>query len=451
MKPRFSFPIYLLALSLFFPLNAFAAPATRPAGGNGGYRQNPVAIVKRVKNALSQLDLSDDQKSQAAALMDKLTQEATDMQGQLAGMRPAQRLKMSIGLMQEMFNGLRQILTPQQMQQLIQKVRPGGGQGSPHPLITLVRLQQALQQMQLTQDQQDQISAMIDDIRKQAPALRQAMENGKDVSGKLQAMNAEIHQKLGEILTPDQRQQLHSLMPMIGYLPGGTANQSTTAHPAPPPQPSQPDMMAAPPPVVDPSTAERIAAQRQAIAAAPESPQGLAPTGSQIGQIAPDFSLTSLDDQVMNLSNMKGRVVVLEFGSYSSPSFRDRVAAMDRLRAQFSGVAMFLIVYTREAHPEGDWQVQRNVDAGVLVNQPTILSQRRALARRAVESLNIHTPVVVDTMTDDVTRAYGGAPNAAVVIDRTGRIAGRQNWTDPSGLPELIRAALAAPATQPSR
>jgi hypothetical protein len=60
------------------------------------------------------------------------------------------------------------------------------------------------------------------------------------------------------------------------------------------------------------------------------------------------------------------------------------------------------------------------------------------------QALHITLPIGVDGMDDAVSKAYGGFPNATVVIGRDGRIAGRQQWTDPSGLPRLIEAALAA-------
>jgi len=45
-------------------------------------------------------------------------------------------------------------------------------------------------------------------------------------------------------------------------------------------------------------------------------------------------------------------------------------------------------------------------------------------------------------MDDAASNAYGGFPNATVIIGRDGSIVARQQWTDPSGLPRLIDAAV---------
>ncbi len=193
------------------------------------------------------------------------------------------------------------------------------------------------------------------------------------------------------------------------------------------------------------------------------TPQSTAPVAStqemldapmpSVGAVAPEFDLTRVGGRRFILSQYARRVVVIEFGSLSCPSFRDRAPAMEALRRKFALRAEFLIIYTREAHPTGGWEVRRNKEEGIQIEQPTSDAGRRELARRAVEALRIKMPVAVDMMDDAVTRAYGGFPNAAVVIGRDGRVAARQQWTDPSSLgAEIALAALrpAPPATRPS-
>src|ERR1051326_8155393 len=47
--------------------------------------------------------------------------------------------------------------------------------------------------------------------------------------------------------------------------------------------------------------------------------------GPRIGDPAPDFELADLDGNWLRLSDLRGRPVVLEFGSYTCPIFSDRV------------------------------------------------------------------------------------------------------------------------------
>lgn len=50
--------------------------------------------------------------------------------------------------------------------------------------------------------------------------------------------------------------------------------------------------------------------------------------GPRTGEAALDFGLEDLDSVPMQLSGLRGRPVVLEFGSYTCPIFSDRVTEM---------------------------------------------------------------------------------------------------------------------------
>ncbi len=53
--------------------------------------------------------------------------------------------------------------------------------------------------------------------------------------------------------------------------------------------------------------------------------------GPHTGEVAPDFELLDLDGTPVRLRDLRGRPVVIEFGSYSCPIFSDRVPEMERL------------------------------------------------------------------------------------------------------------------------
>ena len=84
---------------------------------------------------------------------------------------------------------------------------------------------------------------------------------------------------------------------------------------------------------------------------------------------------------------------MLEFGSYSSPSFRQRAAKMDELARQYSTRANFLIIYTKEAHAVGEWEVDRNRDEGVRVAKHADLAARKTAAKDAKQALRITIPI----------------------------------------------------------
>src|SRR5579859_7529656 len=64
--------------------------------------------------------------------------------------------------------------------------------------------------------------------------------------------------------------------------------------------------------------------------------------GPRIGDPAPDFELADLDGNWVRLSDLRGRPVILEFGSYTCPIFSDRVPAMEQLAREYPE-ASFLV------------------------------------------------------------------------------------------------------------
>jgi len=72
--------------------------------------------------------------------------------------------------------------------------------------------------------------------------------------------------------------------------------------------------------------------------------------GPRTGEMAPDFELTDLDGNAVRLGDLRGRPVVIEFGSFTCPIFSDRVPQMERL-ARKHPAAAFVVIAVREAHP----------------------------------------------------------------------------------------------------
>jgi hypothetical protein len=80
-------------------------------------------------------------------------------------------------------------------------------------------------------------------------------------------------------------------------------------------------------------------------------------------------------------------------------------------------------VYVAEAHPVDEWQMESNVEEGVLLAQQTTLDERRAAALDAAARLSLTMPVLVDGMDDAAGVAYAAWPERLVVIDVDGRVA----------------------------
>lgn len=171
------------------------------------------------------------------------------------------------------------------------------------------------------------------------------------------------------------------------------------------------------------------------------------PASAAVGQSVPDLRLLRFDGTPVYLANFcRDHVTLFEFGSYSSPEFRQRVEPMKKLVATYGTRIQFFIVYTREAHPIGDQQTSQNKTDGILVEQPADAAARHRLAAEARQALTITSPMLMDGMDNALEKSLGGFPNAAVIVGRDGKIAARQQWADPSGLKGLLDDALAAKA-----
>jgi hypothetical protein len=104
--------------------------------------------------------------------------------------------------------------------------------------------------------------------------------------------------------------------------------------------------------------------------------------------------------------------------------------------------ASFAFVYIAEAHSLDGWQMQSNIDEGVLLNQHTTLDERFAAARQGLERMRLTLPVLVDGMDDAVSEAFAAWPERIYVVDAEGAIS-YQGGPGPWGFdPDAATAAL---------
>jgi peroxiredoxin len=145
----------------------------------------------------------------------------------------------------------------------------------------------------------------------------------------------------------------------------------------------------------------------------------------RLGEAAPDFELADLDGGSLRLSDLRGRPVVLEFGSYTCPIFDGCIPAMDRLSAEHPE-ATFLVVYVREAHP------------GEITGAHRHLADKRAAARQLLAEERLERRLLIDGVDGEVHRRYGGAWNPVYVIGPDGRILLRRAWNDPERVAAVL-------------
>jgi hypothetical protein len=80
-------------------------------------------------------------------------------------------------------------------------------------------------------------------------------------------------------------------------------------------------------------------------------------------------------------------------------------------------------MYIREAHPTDGRQAKANERDKILIKDPRTLEERQKVAKEFAEQFKVSLPILVDTIDDQVNKAYAGWPDRIYVIDAQGRIA----------------------------
>lgn len=154
--------------------------------------------------------------------------------------------------------------------------------------------------------------------------------------------------------------------------------------------------------------------------------------GPKPGQRAPEFSARSLTGDSIQLSDYRGgKNVVLTFGSATCPMTAGSIGGMNDLCERYRGEDVeFFFVYVREAHPGDEIPAHESMNAKV----------RAAQILEAQE--NVEMPILVDDLKGSIHGKYGKLPNPTYVIDKSGRIAFRTQWTQAGVVEEALRQLL---------
>jgi peroxiredoxin len=142
----------------------------------------------------------------------------------------------------------------------------------------------------------------------------------------------------------------------------------------------------------------------------------------QVGDPAPGFDLATLDGgSRVRLSDFRGvKPVVLVFGSYTCPPFRNQVPQINGIYHKYKDRAAFYIVYIQEAHPSDRWQLETNIHADVVFSSPQSIGERTNVANACIRKLGIEFPALVDELDDSTEAAYTAWPDRLFVIDTDG-------------------------------
>jgi thiol-disulfide isomerase/thioredoxin len=147
--------------------------------------------------------------------------------------------------------------------------------------------------------------------------------------------------------------------------------------------------------------------------------------GPSLDEPAPDFTLKTSDGKTgVTLSKSHdSKPVVLIFGNVTCGGLRNHRPSLELLLADYKDRANFLMIYTRESHPTNGWDIDLNHPSRVDLLQPRDYAERVNAANTCSRIVPLDLPVLVDTIDDQVSRAYSAMPIRLYLIDRQGKIA----------------------------
>ena len=151
----------------------------------------------------------------------------------------------------------------------------------------------------------------------------------------------------------------------------------------------------------------------------------------EIGETAPDFTLKDLAEKEYTLSDLKGEIVVIQFGSSTTVPFLEQIKPMNELGTKYrrDGVT-FLIVYTVEQ--KFDWQAHdyfsKYQRAKGLRFQFGVQSGRR-----------MRSKILVDDMDAAAYKTYGSVPAGIFIVDKAGNLAFKARLVKTSDVEKALK------------
>ena len=93
---------------------------------------------------------------------------------------------------------------------------------------------------------------------------------------------------------------------------------------------------------------------------------------------------------------------------------------MNEIYNQYKEDMEFFFIYVRKAHPTDGWQVDANVEEGILFRQHQSIEERDEAAGSCTVGLQIQLPTLIEGIDNGIDDAYGAAPVRQYVIGKDG-------------------------------
>jgi Spy/CpxP family protein refolding chaperone len=427
-----------------------------PAGERGQMR----GPVQGMMQAIRDLDLSDDQRQAVRAIMEDARGELRQLADDTVNLDPAARAQTMQAAFAQVRKDIEAELTAEQLSKFTQSMteferanqrrnQPGQGQIDE-------RLREALGELNLTDEQKIRVDQTLADTRAKVEALRADVQQTDPQVLREQARTImqETREKIAEILTAEQRAQMLEKMEAarermepregVGRRDQMGPPDDQMGEPGERPlrerlrerrQDREREQSTSPP-----ERRTRVEVNMEATQADSTELPASGVSGSSSLPALPDFGLNRIDGKPLTRDSLRGEPAVLIFGSYTSPSFRDRLPEIAALAEQFDRRARFVVIYTAEAHPVGEWDVQRNRDDKIELSQHATMDDRLAAARLLRDRLGLKLDIAPESMDAPLSATLETFPNGLVVLDGQGNLVARQRNADAYRLRRQLEA-----------
>ena len=163
-----------------------------------------------------------------------------------------------------------------------------------------------------------------------------------------------------------------------------------------------------------------------------------------VKDLAPDFDLQEVNSQKkVSLREFRQKSpVVLVFGSYTCPEFRDSADVLKSLYSRYGQRLPFFLVYIREAHATNNWQSTQNEREGVSLPPARTMVEKSEHAVMCTRKLHLPFTALVDGMDGRVEKAYSAWPSHVFVISMDGRILYTSGLSQQDFQPKALENAL---------
>jgi hypothetical protein len=160
--------------------------------------------------------------------------------------------------------------------------------------------------------------------------------------------------------------------------------------------------------------------------------------GYAIGDTIAHFKLYTLVGDSIDIGTEleKGMPIVLISGNYTCPVFRNDINEINLLSSQYLNKVQFYIVYTIEAHPDGDTSpyfgfvntTTLNYSENILYHQPTTYGERKQVAKDMINDLPINVPIIIDGPCNHWWETFGPGPTKSYLITTKGTVFTKHGW-----------------------